>query len=120
MAENLNQLKKELKKGLRFEITGHCRPECIGQIRRVNLANTQGFYSVMDGQPEHKVSLANNCRGSYLGWSGARFWSFRDGLCAVYSSDREHTRQNLIMEFRVLKEASERAGVYKPQENPLV
>ena len=106
MADNLAQLKKELKAGPKFEIIGHCRPECVGEIRRVTLANTQGFYSVVDGQPEHRLSTANNGRGSFLGWSKAPFWSFQNGTCTIYTSDQEHTPQNIIMEFRILKEVS--------------
>ena len=106
MADNLAQLKKELKAGPKFEIIGHCRPECVGEIRRVTLVNTQGFYSVVDGQPEHRLSTANNGRGSFLGWSKAPFWSFQNGTCAIYTSDQEHTPQNIIMEFRILKEVS--------------
>ena len=105
MANNLAQLKKELKAGPRFEIIGHCRQECVGEIRRVTLANTQGFYSVVEGQPKHKMSLANDGLGSFLGWSKAPFWSFQNGTCAIFS-DKEHTPQNIIMKFRILKEAA--------------
>lgn len=106
MVKNLAQLKKALKACPRFEVTGHCRPECVGEVRRVTLANTQGFYSVMDGQPDHKISKANGGRGSYLNWSKAPFWQFQDGICRVYTSDTEHTQQNLIMEFHILEEAA--------------
>ena len=104
MISNLSQLKKHLKTCPRFVITGHCRPECVGQIRKVTLANTQGFYSVVDGQPDHKVTLANNGLGSVLWWSYAPFWSFQDGKCALYTSDADHTLEKLIMEFRILEE----------------
>ena len=43
MVKNLSQLKKTLKKGTCFEITGHCRPEYVGQKRKVTVANTQGL-----------------------------------------------------------------------------
>lgn len=47
MIRNLNQLKKSLKTGTRFQITNHCRPECVGQLREVTVSNTQGFYSIL-------------------------------------------------------------------------
>ena len=103
MIKNLSQLKKVLKTKPRLEITGHCREECVGQIRRVTLANTVAFYSVMDGQPDHKISRANNGLGSQLFWSSAPFWRFRDGVCSVYSSDTEQDEEHLIMAFRVLE-----------------
>ena len=52
MANNLSQLKKALTAGAEFEIVGHCRPECLGQSRRVNIANTAGFYSVIPDEPD--------------------------------------------------------------------
>ena len=51
MIKNLSQLKKALKANPRLEITGHCQSDYVGQVRRVTLANSVGFYSVMDGQP---------------------------------------------------------------------
>lgn len=101
MIKNLNQLKKALKKGTCFEITGHCREEYIGQKRMVTLANTQGFYSIVPDSPEDRVTLANNGRGSLLWWSKAPFWKFENDICSQYSSNTEHTEKFLIMAFRV-------------------
>lgn len=42
MIKNLNQLKRRLRPGTRLEVTGHCRPGCIGQLREVTWVNTQG------------------------------------------------------------------------------
>lgn len=105
MIENLSQLKKALKAKPRLEITGHCHKDYVGQVRRVTLANTVGFYSVMDGQPDHKISRANNGLGSVLYWSSAPFWRFQDGVCSVYTSDTEQDEEHLIMAFRVLDTA---------------
>lgn len=104
MIKNLNQLKKSLKAGTRFQITAHCKKKWIGQIREVTVANTQGFYSVVPGEPGHVVSGCNGGRGSVLWWSKAPFWDFKDGICGIYSSDTERTEDNLIMAFRVLGE----------------
>lgn len=105
MVNNLSQLKKALTEGAEFEIVGHCRAECIGQTRRVNIANTAGFYSVIPGEPGGKVSLANGGRGSFLDWSKARFWKFDNGVCALYDSDKEQTDERLIIAIR-LREAA--------------
>ena len=107
MIKNLNQLKKTLKKGICFEITGHCRPECIGQRRMVTLANTQGFYSIVPEEPENKISLANDGKGSVLWWNRAPFWKFENDGCSLYSSDREHTEKFLIMSFRIEEKEGE-------------
>lgn len=105
MIHNLNQLKKTLRTLPRLEIVGHCRPECIGQIRRVTLANTQGFYSVVDGQPDHRISQGNGGKGSILWWDKSVSWGFESGTCSVYEHDAEHTQDHLIMAFRVLDAA---------------
>lgn len=104
MIQNLSQLKKNLKAGTLLEITAHCRSNYAGQKRKVTLANTQGFYSVIPDEPQSKVSLANGGKGSVLWWSKAPFWSFEDGRCSLYSSDKQHTEDNLIMSFRILNE----------------
>ena len=104
MIKNLSQLKKSLKVGTRFQITGHCRPEYIGQLREVTVANTQGFYSILPNEPDNKTSKCNGGRGSVLWWSKAPFWNFSDGVCSIYNSDTKHTEDYLIMAFRVLGE----------------
>lgn len=104
MIKNLSQLKKALKAGTTFEITAHCRPECIGEHRYVTKANMQGFYSIIPDAPQSRTSKANNGLGSWLHWSSAPFWMFGGGFCALYSSNREQDSKNLIVAFRVTEE----------------
>lgn len=106
MVKNLSQLKKILKEGARFEIVSHCRPEYVGQKREVTVSNTQGFYSIIPGEPDSRVSLANNGRGSVLWWSRVPFWEFQDGVCSIYNSDEKRTEDYLIMSFRIEGEAA--------------
>jgi len=103
---NLTQLKAVMKVHPKFEIVDHCRPECIGQIRRVTLANTQGFYSAIEGQPEHTISRGNGGLGSILWWDKATSWDFRDGLCTQYYKGEEHVAQNVTISFRILEETA--------------
>ena len=51
MIKNLNQLKRRLRPGTRLEVTGHCRPGCIGQLREVTWVNTQGVYTKILNPP---------------------------------------------------------------------
>ena len=74
MVKNLAQLKRALVKGAEFEIVAHARQGCVGQRRRVNVADSTGFYSIIPDQPDSRETLANNGKGSYLGWSKAAFW----------------------------------------------
>lgn len=104
MVKNLNQLKKTIKKGTCLEILVHCRPEFTGQKRKVTLANTQGFYSIVPEEPDCKVTLANNGKGSVLWWSNAPYWGFEDGICSIYCNDKQHTQEFLIMSFRIMEQ----------------
>ena len=103
MIKSLSQLKKALKAGTKIKIVAHCREEYVGDLRKVTLANTQGFYSV-NAERVDKTTTANNGKGSVLWWSNAPFWSFENGLCSVYNSDKQHDAEHLIMSFRVLDE----------------
>lgn len=104
MIQNLSQLKKALKAKARFRIIAHCRPEYVGQLRQITLANTQRFYSIQPDKLDSKCSTANGGRGSVLWWSKAPFWEFKENVCSLYNSDTEHTENNLIISFRVLGE----------------
>jgi len=102
MIKNLSQLKKTLIAGTSFTITEHCRSEVIGEQRMVNYADTTGIYTITPSNLGSKVSQANNSKGSFLGWSKAVFWEFRDsGICALYSSQTEKTAETLIIAIRV-------------------
>lgn len=101
MVKNLSQLKKALKAGVKFKIVAHCREEYVGDLRKVTLANTQGFYSV-NAKRMDNTTTANNGKGSVFWWSNAPFWSFENGLCSVYTSDKQHDSEHLIMSFRIL------------------
>lgn len=68
MIRNLNQLKKAMSANPRFEIVGHCRKECIGQVRRVTLANTVGLYSLPQELTDKESQQLNNGKGFFLCW----------------------------------------------------
>lgn len=59
MIKNLNQLKRTLKENMLLEITGHCREECVGEIRRITKVNTQGFYSTVTS-PSDRINPGKN------------------------------------------------------------
>lgn len=101
MIKNLNQLKNALRPGIRFKIIAHCRENCIGQLREVTLANTQGFYSISIHSQEDKANICNRGRGPVLWWSKAPFWEFKENTYSIYSSDTEHTEKTLIMSFQI-------------------
>ena len=100
MIKNLSQLKRSLKENMLLEITGHCRAECVGEIRRITKVNTQGFCSTVTSPSNH----VNPARNPILWWSKAPFWNFEDGICSIYNSDQHHTEQFLKGRLRVLEE----------------
>lgn len=107
MIKNLNQLKNTLKEGSRFEIIDHCRPECIGQLREITKANTQGFYSIIVCNPEHKTNSSNGGKGPVLWWNKAPFWKFENGICYFYDNNKVHTKAHLLIAFKLYeKEAA--------------
>ena len=72
--KNLNQLKKNLKPGMMFEITDHLRPECIGERRVVTGVTTVDFTSRKldeNGEPTGK--------DLHMEFDRAKNWTFDGG-----------------------------------------
>ena len=88
MVKNLSQLKKAVNNKCRFKIVEHgIKPEYTGQIRKPNVIQTNGFYSIVDNEPNNLVSLANNGRGSWIEYGKASEWKFENGLCSMFNSN---------------------------------
>lgn len=104
MIENLNQMKKLIQPGVKLEILKHHRADCVGQIRHVTLKNTVGFYSVVDGQPEHQISKSNHGLGWEMNWRKAQNWDFRDNVCIFYPNQERREQDEPLLAFRVLNE----------------
>ncbi len=102
MVKNLAQLKRTLVNGAEFEIVAHARHECVGQRRRVNDADSTGIYSIIPDKPDSRETLANNGKGSWLGWSKAAFWKFEDGFGTLYDSDKSFTPEHIIISLKVV------------------
>lgn len=103
MIENLNQLKRALRPGIRLQIVDHRRTECINQLREVTWITSNGFCTKVLNQPADKIDAGNNGRGAMLWWGPASTWTFENGVCSsfTYGGNRKET---LIIAFRVLNE----------------
>ena len=89
MIQNLNQLKKAIRKvGAKFEIVDHWREESIGQVRVVQCVQTNAIYSGVYGQPDHHWSTCNYGKGLYMPFKKASDWSFKDGLCIWHNNEK--------------------------------
>ena len=64
--------------------------------------HSTGFYSIIPDQPDSRETLANNGKGSYLGWSKAAFWKFEGGTCTLYDSDKSFTPEHIIISLKVV------------------
>ena len=75
--KNLSQFKKAIASKAPFQIVEHyIKPECTGQVRRPNVIQTNGFYSVEEGKPDSKISRANYGKGCWLEYGKASEWTF--------------------------------------------
>ena len=84
--KNLSQLRKTISAKTPFTIVKHyIHPEFDGQIRVPNVVQTNGFYSVIKGDPEHFISKSNCGKGYWLGYGKASDWTFDNEVCTLYN-----------------------------------
>ena len=60
--------------------------------------------SVTPDEPDSAVTLSNDGKGYVLWWKKASFWEFENDICSVYCSDKEHTKEFLIMSFCIMEQ----------------
>lgn len=83
--KNLSQFKKAMKNGCTFKIVEHfIKPDYVGQVRCVQVLQTNGMYTGIAGQPTAEVSRQNRGRGSWIEFGKASDWIFEDGLCKQF------------------------------------
>lgn len=81
---NMSQFKKVIEQGQCFRILKHhIHPELEGQVRKPNVIQTNGFYSIVPGEPDNPVSNANGGKGYWLNYGKASDWSFNNGTCKM-------------------------------------
>lgn len=75
--KNLSQFKKAMRAGHAFKILRHyIHPEMSGQLRKPNKVQTNAVFTIVPGEPDNPVSLANDGRGCYLEYGKAGNWDF--------------------------------------------
>ena len=83
VVKNLAQFKRAIQDGKCFEIVKHYNhPEFVGQIRKPNKIQTNGFYSVEKDVPNSPVSGANDGKGFWAEYGKATDWEFHNGICS--------------------------------------
>ena len=101
MINNLSQLKKAMQKGAKFRILNHKKPECIGEIRTVNVVQTNGFYSYVDN-PNHKSYLANDGKGLWYAYGKASDYEFDNGKISMYRNFNQV--HELVMTIKMMED----------------
>lgn len=89
IVNNLSQFKKAMKAGATFQIVEHFNfPERNGEIRKANVVQTNGMYTVIPDDPESKISKANGGKGSWIEFGKATDYVFCNGLIQQKYMDR--------------------------------
>ena len=102
------QLMCILRERPRIEVVAHQATEHIGEIRRVTSVQEVSFYSVIDGQPEHPVSLKHFGKGADTWLCHPDCVSFKDGVCFVkniYDMMARKEQPADYIAFRVLEDS---------------
>ncbi len=102
--KNLAQLKRVIQEKREFIIRAHRQEKFLGQKRIPNVVQSNGFYSVISGQPEHEVSCANHGKGSWIDFGKATQWEFQEETCSMYLPEMEHIPENLIWTIEFCKD----------------
>ena len=70
--KSLAEFKRSIKPGTRFVLLENdYKPELVGVVRIVSKVQSTGFYSRVEGQPEHRWSTANCGLGLWTGYKPA-------------------------------------------------
>ena len=85
--KNLAELKRTIQPRTEFMALSHAyHPDIIGLVRVVTKVQTNGFYSVIKGQPDHKYSDCNYGKGFYTEYNKASFYQFDGASIKVLNS----------------------------------
>ena len=96
--KNLAHLKRVLQEGAEYQMVMHkTHPESVGLIRKVSFVQTNGVYSKIKDQPNHKYSLCNYGKGTFLEFCKAGHYVFGDTVKFLYGKHKE-----VLYEFAVL------------------
>ncbi len=101
MVKNLAHLKRLLADKGQFIFVEHQKVECIGQLRKGNVIQTNGLYSIRPDAMDSKESNWNQGKGSWMDYGKASLWEFKDGICSRYK-DTKRSKEDLVFSFFVL------------------
>ena len=84
---NLADLKRHIKTGTELVATSHqYHPDIVGLTRVVTKVQTNGFYSKIKDQPEHKWSACNHGKGFWSPYAKAGAYHFTGTSIQVFNT----------------------------------
>ena len=96
--KNLAHLKRVLQEGTEYKILMHkSHPEGIGLIRKVSYLQSNGVYSKIKDQPNHKYSIVNHGKGIFMKFEKASRYVFGDTVKLLHCAP-----DDVLYEFAVL------------------
>lgn len=123
--KNLADLKRYIKVGTEFKATSHkYHPDIVGLTRVVTKVQTNGFYSKIKDEPDHRFSACNNGKGFFTEFGKAGGYIFdgstvkvldkrgENGVIYELEFYRENTEVNSMNEYDRLYRQAQR---YKEQ-----
>ena len=85
--KNLAELKRLIKLGTEVKAVSHAvHPDIVGLTRVVTDVQTNGFYSKIKDDPEHKHSACNYGKGFYSPFEKTSFYEFDGTTVRVFNS----------------------------------
>ena len=85
--KNLADLKRHIKLGTELVATAHqYHPDIVGLTRVVTKVQTNGFYSKIKDQPDHKWSTCNQGMGFWSPFNKAGAYHFTDSTVQVLNT----------------------------------
>lgn len=97
MINNLSQLKKAIAEGREYIVVEHfIKPERAGEKRRPTKVQTNGYYSIVPGEPESVVSRANGGLGYWNTYGKAAEWSFDGDKITQYMNTKGEKLQTIM------------------------
>lgn len=85
--KNLADLKRHIKLGTELVATAHqYHPDIVGLTRVVTKVQTNGFYSKIKDQPDHKWSTCNHGMGFWSPFNKANAYHFTDSTVQVLNT----------------------------------